>query len=269
MSSTQPTISNRCKVCQLIKVEPSLWREIHDKVLNEKISQAKVCAWANSRLEVINASKDEEEQITLVSPQNFSYHFTHHMSDTIRANLQFSTEARETLEVEAGTHYTSEEKAVADIFIKNWTIELDDYTLIASMVQTLETNIWALDSEIKEEQAKSVQEGYKKRMNIHRLNMFKAHVKDLMELKSQLVKLRNSSKVAGTAVQAAAQFCTSAFIDTMMKASTEALDTFNSARPGETLQVEVIGMLRQRIGEQAKLIAPEVVLRTLKEYKLK
>ena len=82
-----PKLAAQCKLCKLLQTHPELWTEVHEQVLVQGMSKSQVVRWLNSRIEILNVDLEDEEKLPTFSDQNFSKHFSQHITDFDKMSL--------------------------------------------------------------------------------------------------------------------------------------------------------------------------------------
>ncbi|MCJ7691151.1 MAG: hypothetical protein MUO60_17810 [Clostridiaceae bacterium] len=262
-----------CKVCQLLKSNPELYIEVHERVMNFDDPHMDVIRWLNSQAALHNASlpldATEEDRMTAdFNGANFSVHFKKHIASAALAakELRKKIIGRDIIE-SRGTAFNEEDKAVVEGFLYSMTEELTDYTDITRMIKTMETLLWRFESETLNPPL--VPGKTKRPVNLVHLVQFKDLVSNLADMKLKLAKLRNSSHVAGAAVKSALASSVDVFINNLIAAAQEAEESFKESIPNSTVGAEILEILRNKLAEGMRLSLKQIIAETFKEYHIK
>jgi len=269
MTITNIKLSNKCKVCKLLHTDPDLWEEIHNKVLRDSFPKKAVMNWLNSQVELRNLDRTEEDQLPLFSEQNFQAHFKKHgdtfvIQKVINQQKALSNGSR----LSQGFGFNSAEKGFAKKYADNFANEkddLNDYLKLSKMITSLENQLWKYDTYLKDKD----EQNQNRRPNLTEIESYQQQVNALMDLKTKLSKLKNSSTVAGLAVQAAIETSIKKFIELMMEASEESLVVLMDENPESSVPMEAIKFLRLKISENMKSSIPDILEKIKFEYNIK
>ena len=263
----RPKMSSQCKLCKLVHSHPELWTEIHSKVLKEGHSRSSVCNWINSRLEVINANTElEEDKLTKFSEQNFSRHFNKHNTFELQQALHRNQILYKNSRLDAQEGFTDQEVEVAQQFADDFAgFELNEYSSLVKMVSTLEHRLWAYDKFIKQKD----KDNPSRNVSLDEISGYQKQIEALMKLKIDLSKLRNSSVIAGAAIETSVEYTVSSFLETMMSATEEAQTILQTELPGSSVPLEVSKLIRNKIADQMKSLVPSIIEKVSKDYKIR
>ena len=232
----QPKLNNKCKVCKLLKTQPKIFQEIHERVLEDHISQAQVCKWLNIQLKMVNATLPEGvDKYGEVNTVNFHTHFSKHIGATAKAaqTMHRKIVGREVIE---GEGYTPEEKSIVEGFLHEMSAELTDYLDFTKMIATLEESLWRYNEETLQA---ATAKGQPKRVNLNQLKIFMDMLDKLADMKIKLTRLRNAAPVAGYAVKRGVALAVEVFVSQLVVATEEASASFREANPDSTIGDEV------------------------------
>lgn len=263
----KPKMATQCKLCKLVHTHPELWTEIHSKVLKEGYSRASVCTWVNSKLELLNANaKSEDHKLTKFTEQNFSRHFNKHNTFELQQALHRNSVLYQNRRLEAQEGFSDEEVAVAQNFADDFAgYELNEYSSLVRMVATLEQRLWAYDKFIKKKDEDRPHRG----VDLDEIGGYQKQIESLMKLKIDLSKLRNSSVIAGAAIETAVETTVASFLEIMMEVTEEAQTILQTELPGSSIPLEVSKLIRNRMADHMKSIVPGLVEQVSKDYKIR
>lgn len=83
-TSTSVVWEQRCKICNLAKTHPDLFKELHSQVLEVGSSMNRAMQYINSRIE------NEHLTATKLNNQNLSVHFSSHITIPDKVNMELS-----------------------------------------------------------------------------------------------------------------------------------------------------------------------------------
>lgn len=264
-SVIKPKLSYQCKICKLVHTHPKLWIEVHDKVLKDDYSMTAVCNWLNAKVEVLNAGiEKEEDKLPEFSLNNFSKHFRKHNNFELQQALHRQRILTHHSRLDEGTGFSEDEKEIAQQYGEDLaTHDLNEYIAISRMIATLEKRLWDYDQSLRED----TENGMKP--NLLSIQTYQKQVDSLVKLKLELAKLRNSSVVAGAAVQFAVEYAVSTFVESMMAVTEEAQTILSTEMQSSTVPFEVVKMIRERIADNMKGAVPTIVDRVAKDFKIR
>ena len=264
--SIKPKLAIQCKICKLLKTHKDLWYEIHTKVLKEDYSQVAMCRWLNQQVDSLNSKiENEEDKLPQFSTQNFSHHFKRHITSSMRQELYRQQIMRKDSRLDNQIGFITDEVEFVKEFEEDLVrSQLNDYQSLTQMVHTLENKLYEYDEQFRKKHQEN-----KRRVTLPEIEGYQKQVEALMRLKNELAKLRNSSAVAGVAVENAIEMSVSAFVETMMLITEEAQSMLVTEFPGSGLPDEVIKMIRTKIAEDMKAKVPVIVEKIKGDYKIK
>lgn len=258
-------MANQCKVCKLVHFYPQFWIEIHDKVLKENNTRTSVRAWANAKIDLLNAqNEDPQKELPHFTDQNFAKHFTKHINFELQQALIRQRILVQNSRLNSTAGFSENEKAIVEEYGEDLLrSELDEYKAIAKMIGTLEKRLWAYDKRIQDRTDKG------RVIDIDEIGAYQKQVESLVKLKLELSKLRNSSVVAGMAVEAAVELAVSYFVEAMMQVTEEAQTILSTEMQSSTVPMEVTKLIRGQLADSMKSAVPLVVEQISKDYKIK
>ena len=258
-----------CKLCNLINEDPSLWKEVHTKVLDQGLAKAKVCRWLNSKLEMLNIDREKADKLSDFSAENFSRHFTNHLPSHFQAEIELRHKALGTTRESDVTDFPAESIALFESFVETHVEEQSDFSSITKMIDTLETHMVVYNTYLVEKSALHKNQVGKRPILLSELNEFRSMVEALTDLKLKVAKIRNSSAISGAAVRRAVSISVELFINHLVMALSEAELSLKEGIPGSTLPTEVIEKARNQIATNIKTTLPEILEKIFTEYGIK
>ena len=260
----QPRMANQCKVCRLVHTHPAFWIDIHDKVLKDNNTRASVVKWANAKIEIMNANEgDSDRHLPLFTEQNFAKHFNKHNTFELQQAIHRQRILVQGSRLVKGEGFSENEKAMVSEYGEDFANhQLDEYLSIAKMVKTLEDRLWAMDEALRKKEQKG-------KIGLSDISTYQKRVESLIKMKLELSKLRNSSVVAGAAVQAAVEFSVATFVESMMLVTEEAKSILTSELPSSNIPGEVTKLIRNQLADKMKASIPSIVEKVEKDFKIK
>ena len=257
-----PTLAAQCKLCKLLQTHPDLWTEIHEQVLVQEMSKAQVGRWLNSRVKILNVDLDEKEKLPIFSDQNFSRHFSHHITDYDKMNLKLKNIITA---APGGNTFRDEDLAVAGEFLQDYQQDLTEYTYLSKMVDILDSRINSYHSYMKQYD----REHPNRKPNLLDLKNVMEMSKALMDMKLKLTTLRNSSKVAGFAIESAVSHTVDIFLEKLLAVSEESQAFMVAELPGSSIPIEGIKIIREHVRDGMVETATAIVNEVRREYNIK
>ena len=256
-----PKLSAQCKLCQLLQSNPDLWTEVHEQVLVQGMTKSKVVRWLNSRVEILNVDLEDHEKLPKFSDQNFSRHFSQHITDIDIMSLKFKGVASGP----GADAFSDEAFETAAEFIQDYQEDITEYTYLSKMIDALDSRMDAYHKFMKKQDHKFPD----KKPNLIEMKDVMDMSKTLMDMKIKLSNLRNSSKVAGIAVESAVSHTVDVFLRKLLDVTEESQAFMIGELPGSSIPVDAIKMIRDRIRESMVENATAIVDQVRKEYNIK
>lgn len=264
----RPKLAHQCKLCKLLHTHPDFWTEIHSKVLKEGYSKSSVRKWANEKIEILNANmKEDEERLVKFSDNNFQRHFSKHNDYEMQQTLHRQKILADNSRLRQQQGFSDSEVALVEEF--NSTIEdndIADYVSLSNMIADLEKRFKDYNKYLKERDEQGKQ---KKKLSIGEIQTYQKSIESFMRLKLDLAKLRNSSAVAGSAIESAVEYTVSCFVEIMMEVTEEAQSILASEIPGSSVPSEVSNLIRGKIADSMKGQVPDIIQRVSQDFNIK
>lgn len=260
LTSLQP----RCKICILMRLDPNLWKELHRKVIIERISRAKALTWLNQRAEILNITREENnwELLPLFSTNGIVKHFKMHIKDFsqveayIAAQNMFSPEAKANpakmaLQAAAGT-------------------EMDDYLRLESLISASGVQLANYEKTLSSRELEYQKKGNVPAIvNLEEVKIFQKLIHEQMAMKKDLAVLQAKQAVAGTALRDAlervVEVVMNAIQDSMVDLRANLHTQYGNPEWGEKLARSVA----YKIGEPLKASIPSILDEVYKKYKIR
>lgn len=258
----------QCKLCNLIKQDEELWKEVHHKVIKEKISMTVVVKWLNSKVDIYNKIAGSNGiKIQKFNNANFSKHFGSHVPviDKMMMDIRNSV----TTSVERGsTSFSDEQKSAADevsgMNRNKLNSEMDEYRSISEMVSSIESRIKEYNESVEADRGKN---GYKP--NLRELEKIQRMVSELVSMKHNLIKLKSQSKISDMAIRTAVEMSVSSFLSNIIGITEEVNNILVQVLPKSSVPSEVVNLIRSKVGENMKFAIPEIIDKVIREYNTK
>jgi len=261
-----------CKICSLMKTHPDFYLEVHNRIMEEDQSKNSVMNWMNSQVDYYNAQLPEdceEERLSKFNGVNLKNHFSKHVTkvDLLARDLRAVMRKDTGYTPPSETPRSALQKETAEAFMYEMTEELADYTSITRYVKILEDMLYRYEQETLNPPE---QPGKKRRpISIRQINDFNKLLSDLTDMKLRLTKLRNSSHVAGSAVQRAVAMSVEMFTNSLVSITQEAAESFREANPDSTVGDAIIETLRMKMAESIKQSFKEIISEVFDEFSIK
>ena len=256
----------QCKLCKLIKTDKDLWIQVHDRILKDKYPRSQACRWLNSQIDIRNVGRDEKDKLKPFTEQNFSLHFKKHSEDYLNQTYQLTQQALSTgSRINQAVGLTDTEAAEVEQYVEGLNEGLTEYGSLSRMISSLEKKLLRYDTFLLKKDERNPERA----PNIIEIENYRKQVTALMDLKTKLATLRNSSTVAGSAVESSVEYATASFMNIMMDASEEAQNILITEMPGSSVPIEAIKLIRTQIAEKIKGTIPSVIAKVQKDFRIK
>jgi len=177
----------RCKLCCLFKTHRELFEEIHHLVLHVGFSQSRALQVANSKIGLLNLQSGErgESGLAFFNGMNFSNHFRFHLPIDVATALKIRTQALNIVRPENEESESALQKQMDDALRTN----LSDYERLTDLVNRFEKRVCELEADLD-----------KKGMSWTRASDFTAMMREVVRMRSELIKLKQSERLISTIV---------------------------------------------------------------------
>jgi len=257
-------LTNQCKLCRMIHDYPELWARVHEMVLGENVSHTIAQRWLNKKIELLNLERSEEAQLKPFNGTNFSIHFNQHVTEELRVKHALNKMALGK-DVYGSTGFSSAEKAVAEAFLQKYSKDVSEYTAMATMIDTVERRLKTYNEFLDKKELEQKNNS----PNLASIAQYVELAEHLMKMRLDLSKMRNSSQVAGLAIEAATETAVKVFLDQLINITEEAKETLVTEMPGSNLPTEIVNSIRNRVGEGMKSSIPDIIKEIMKQFSIK
>ena len=256
-------LNPHCKICRLSKVYPELFKEIHTMVNSKGLSRSVVCVWLNERIEVLNASKSEEEKIKPFNKSNFSKHFNNH----VKLEIRTSTEVKKVLnssikENKISASFTEQERQLANDVVSSGSDALDEHNLIYNMILAIEQRIRDYDIWYREKRNKN------NFVNLNDIKTYQDLVSGLISSKHNLAKLRSHDNIGITAVATSLEMLTKHILGMVTTISDEVKETVYRETSSEQMSNIVSTLVRTRFSIGLDNVIEDILMQIKKDFKI-
>lgn len=217
------------------------------------MSRTVVCKWLNETIKIKNSSRSAGDEITPFNNANFTKHFNNHI-DTM-----------EKLKLEMNKLFSSSNE--------RGSISFGDEELLLMNMHGMSSNdeYEFLNVALKEMEDKFVE--YNKNMkgkrnftSLKEIEQMQKVISNIIDSRNNLIKLRNNNNIINMAIQVAIERVVTSMLESMMEVTEEAKLVFIKEFDNEKLVESTINMIRNKVGGEAKMIVPEVLLKITKEF---
>jgi len=259
----------KCKICKIYDRNLELWQKIHIKVLQDGLARAMVCSWANNQIEVLNAQfiLDGEPPLKKLSNENFHNHFTKHVSENLNELWSIRSKGENTSSSRGYGTIDPEQAQLASAYITNLSSggqDLNSFATMQVMVGALRTQIHAYTEYFQN----YAQDNPGKLPDLRQLEIYQRLVAGCIQSESELTKVKNSGEVTGKAIEEALWKIVSDLSTKIREISETVKVRLQDLLPGTSVPTEIENIIRQQFTEHAKTVAPDIINRVKKDYKL-
>lgn len=257
--------SQTCKICQLKKLDPKMYEDMHTMILYDNKSHNSVKDWANRQIDLYNVARTPEEKFAIDKFNNVNFH--NHFSKHLSKNIVVRAKMRGKLLGKRDNTFEFPEAMAQSVATssRDSLDEIAEYRFVSDLVTSIEKKLMAYD-DFHKEQAEKIQ----RKPSLQELQIYVELVTKLTDLKMRVQKLRNSSVVAGLAIQEAVTQSVKTFLDQAVIGSSNAEEILvtNSAE-NTALYQEVFTNFRTELAETLKSSIPNIVSTVLEQYSIK
>jgi hypothetical protein len=186
-NSTPVVFEWRCKICQMAKTNPDLFKDLHSQVLEIGSSLNRAMNYINSRIDTEHAA------ISKINNQNMSVHFASHITLPDRVNVELAKvnplqPALKDISPEIGTY-------VEDMVRRKVGNEVNDYLNLDSLRAQMMEKLEFLDEVV----AKEI-DG-KKVVDLDAMSQYTTLIKEIRGCIVDLNKIRQSKQLMNLVVK--------------------------------------------------------------------
>lgn len=243
-------LNGSCKLCNLIKTEEELWLDVHRKVLEQAVPRSTVRDWLNQRIEILNASRPDDDQLPVFNSTNFFYHFQKHIT--------IASEIDEALKTGFGLGWTK--NRVGNLFLGEVKGPVDEYLQMRALIQAVERKLSEFDDRCKAK---------KKPPTLSEISTFQKLVEGLIKLRREAAQTQASGKIAGEALKYSIELMVRIVMDKTLGAANELKSQLTREMPGSNLPGQLADLLTHRISEGVKNVVPDILREVESKFKIK
>jgi hypothetical protein len=241
------------------------------KVLQDGLSRAMVCTWANTQIEVLNHQyiMDDEAVITKFTSENFFSHFNKHVSANMSELWAIKQKSENTSSSRGYGTINPEDTQMASGFITNANANsqsMNSFITMSLMVSALKTQI-----EIYTEYFTNYRENHPgKRPDINELEKYQKLIAGYIQSEQEMTKFKNSGEITGKAIEEALWKIVSELSTKIKEVSETVKLRLQDILPmqGTSVPNEIEYMIKQQFTEYAKMVVPDIINQVRKDYKL-
>lgn len=247
----------RCKICQLAKSHPELFKELHAQVLEVGNSQNRAMIYINDRIEKMSLP------ISKLNNQNMSAHFSNHINMPDRVNMEVAKSSHTLPEITQVTAGNDAGRYVEDMVRRKVGNEVGDYLNLDELRVRLMEKMEVLDRVIE----KNTDDG-KVIVDFEALQLYTKLTSEIRGIIVDLNKIRQSRQLLNTIMKQLMERCTMDIMRQLMREYEQIkLDLIQS---GVTEQVatKISQQLRTSAASIIAMTARAVLGDVMRTYKL-
>ena len=250
----QPKLQNKCKLCNLIHSDRELWREVHERLLEDGVKKTHVCMWLNKRIEILNDNrKPNEPEIPKFNVSNFTTHLKKHVSTLKQMKAELRAAVKSSPRANEG--FTPDEQSFVSAVIDGEADALaESYRDYPETIAQLEAKL--LQVSVPQKTLRDAERQLKT-------------LTALIGIKRGLAEVQRTEQVGGSAVRHAMVRVGEEVVSAATKLSKELRSTLEPQMEGSTLPAEIETMIVSRVVEVIKGVYPEILEDVHKLYGIK
>lgn len=253
----QPVLwQHRCKICQMAKTHPELFKELHFNVLEVGMSMNRAMSYLNSRID------NEGIPLVKINNQNMGAHFSAHitMPDRVQAELSKDLSGQATLKEiapEAGTF-------VEDMIRRKIGNEVSDYLNLDQLRSQMMEKL-----EFLEEATTSVDKAGKKFVDLDAMSQYTSLIKEIRNTIVDLNKIRSSKQLMNVIIKSLVERSTFDIVQKLSREYDQVKKDMADAGVPDNVITRIDQQQRIRLAEVVATVARQAVEDTIKSYRLK
>ena len=253
----------RCKLCRLQKQNKPLWKKVHQKLFEENIAQATVCAWLNEQVEVYNAGiENPKNKLPTFNDTNFSLHLSKHIPDreVLKRELIQEIIQKESLD----KNFTEEEREeVKELAYIGLGEQSENYVRLSNFVGSFINKLTTYNDELNTNSTTLTPRDLTDLGNV---------LKSVIIAQKELTAIKNSDRLAGVAVRSAIESTLAAYVPLIV----EALEGLRVSLQEELgVESSLARGLPHRLKEELlskdvlQKLSADIVMKVFEDYKIK
>jgi len=242
--------ARKCKLCNLLKTNQDLWAKVHNKVIEDGLSKSVECKWLNGQVEALNLNLPEDQQLPAFNVQNFTNHFTKHISDSDKMKVVLDKALKKK---KRDTSFSDAQVAMNESMSqKKINEEVDDLLFMVDMVKTLETLLVEHRDVLLADKANNKLGGVNFSGKLE--TVFKL-TSEVISQKKSLAQLKTADRVAGIAVSEAVTRVVRGMLETAAEAAEKAKKMVDGGANGDDVSKAII----EQFGSNTETLVYETV----------
>lgn len=249
---------HRCKICQMSKSHPDLFRDLHSQVLELGSNLTRAMHYVNSRIEAENIA------IAKLNNINMSLHFSSHITipDKVNVGIEKAKEeiqARETkLAISNGA--TEDVEAMVRRKVGN---EVNDYLNLDSLRSQLTEKMQLIDEvvSIRDDNGKL-------KIDLNAVDSYTKLAKEIRSIIVDLNGIRQSRQLLNVVIKSLIERHTMEIMRTLLREYDQTKEDMIDAGVDKAITIKVIQNLKLKAAEVIAVTARAAVEDTLRLYKL-
>lgn len=260
LTSLQP----RCKICILMRLDPDLWKELHRKVIIERISRARALTWLNQRAEILNITREENnwELLPTFSTNGIVKHFKMHITDFTQVEAYIAAQNMFSPEARANPAKMALQASAAS--------EMDDYLRLESLISASVVQLESYEKTLSAAARKNQGDGkVPPIVNLEEVKIFQKLIREQMAMKKELAVLQAKQAVAGTALRDALERVVEVVMNAIQDSMVELRSNLHQQYANPEWGEKLARMVAYKIGEPLKASIPSILDEVYKKYKIR
>lgn len=244
----------RCKICNMAKSHPDLFKDLHSQVLEIGSSLNRAMSYINSRIE------EEKAGLPKINNQNMSVHFAHHITLPDRVNTEIAklsptAPALKDVSPEIGSY-------VEDMVRRKVGNEVNDYLNLDSLRAQLMDKLEALDEVCVE-----TKDG-KTQVDLEVMAQFATVAKEIRSCIVDLNKIRGSKQLMGMVVKSLVEKQTFETVHQLSREYDQVKKDLLDAGVSDSIVIKIDTQMRMRLAQIVAETARAAVADVTRMYKL-
>lgn len=257
MSNNLPVVwEHRCKICQMAKINPELFKDLHFQVLEVGSSMNRAMNYINRRIDL-----EDIKNVPKLNNQNLSVHFSSHITLPDRVNAELSKisptqPALKEVSPEMGTF-------VEDLVRRKVGNEVNDYLNLDQLRAQMMEKLEILDDVV----ARETEDG-KKFVDLEAMSQYTSLIKEIRNCIVDLNKIRSSKQLMNLVIKSLIERSTFEIVQKLSREYDQIKRDLLEAGVENSVVIRVDQQQRMRLAEIVATTARAAVEEVTRAYKL-
>lgn len=257
MPSNMPVVfEQRCKICQMAKSNPELFKDLHYQVLEVQSSHNRAMHYINNRIDTENLG------LVKLNNQNMSVHFSSHimMPDRVAAEVSKQLAPGQMHMKDVSPDISG---YVEDMVRRKVGNDVSDYLNLDHLRAQLMNKLDVIDDLVA-----SVDDSGEKRVDLDAMSQYTSIVKEIRACIVDLNKIRQSKQLMNLVIKSLVEKNSFEIVSQLSREYDQIKKDMQEAGVDEAIIIRVDQSLRMKLAEVVATTARAAVEQVIRTYKL-